>query len=508
VRAADVIRFIERYCFVPEGAHVGQPLRLRPWQKSILRSIYDNPAGPTRRAIISMGRKGGKSCLSAAILLAHLCGPPARLRPNSELYSAAQSRDQAAIIFSLACKMIRMSPVLSDAVRIMETAKTLVCPELGVKYRALSAEANTAYGLSPSLILHDEIGRVRGPRSELYEALETATAAQSNPLSLLISTQASSADDLLSILIDDAKAGHDPHTVLRLFSAPLHLDPFSERAIRAANPAFGAGGFQNRHEVLAMARDAKRMKSREAQYRNLILNQRVETVAPFLSRDTWLACGAAPMDVTGHSVFGGLDLSSVDDLTALVLGHCDPRDGVWHVKPYFWLPEEHLLDKATRDRAPYDQWHAEGYLETTPGPAISPEHVAERIKEIFAEHVVAKIGFDPWHWPSFRPWLLRAGFPESLLDRAFAPFPQTYKALSPALRDLESLVLRRRIAHGDHPVLSMCMSNATIETDVAGNRRLSKKRSRGRIDGAVALCMCIGCAPMQARPVDISTLIA
>src|SRR5580700_7304731 len=93
VTAADVIAFIETVCFVPEGKFVGQPLRLQPWQRDILRAIYDNPAG-TRRAIISLGRKNAKTTLAACLLLAHLCGPPARNRPNSELYSAAQSRDQ------------------------------------------------------------------------------------------------------------------------------------------------------------------------------------------------------------------------------------------------------------------------------------------------------------------------------------------------------------------------------------------------------------------------------
>ena len=105
-----MIAFIETVCFVPEGKFVGQPLRLQDWQKDILRAIYDNPHG-TRRAIISMGRKNAKTTLSACLLLAHLCGPPARNRPNSELYSAAQSRDQAAIIFTLATKMVRLNPL-------------------------------------------------------------------------------------------------------------------------------------------------------------------------------------------------------------------------------------------------------------------------------------------------------------------------------------------------------------------------------------------------------------
>src|SRR6516165_10603226 len=107
VGAADVIAFIEEYCFIPEGKHVGEKLKLYGWQKREIERIYDNPVG-TRRAILSFGRKNGKTTFAACLLLAHLCGPPAKNRPNSQLFSAAQSRDQAAIIFSLAAKMVRM----------------------------------------------------------------------------------------------------------------------------------------------------------------------------------------------------------------------------------------------------------------------------------------------------------------------------------------------------------------------------------------------------------------
>ena len=349
-------------CFIPEGKYVGKKLELFEWQKTEIRRIYDNPHG-TRRAIICMGRKNAKTTLAACLLLAHLCGPPARNKPNSQLYSAAQSRDQAAIIFSLAAKMVRMNPELSQAVTIQETAKSLTCPELGTRYRALSADATTAYGLSPVLLIHDELGQVRGPRSPLYEALETATGAQESPLSIIISTQAPSDADLLSVLIDDAQAGHDPHTVLSLHTAPVELDPFDEATIRLANPAFGT--FLNAREVLAMAQDAKRMPAREAEYRNLILNQRVEASAPFVSLAVWKACSAPVGSLDGIPVYGGLDLSAVSDLTALVL--IGWRDGKWRVQPTFWLPSEGLAEKAVAERVPYDLWHAAGSLAAEPG---------------------------------------------------------------------------------------------------------------------------------------------
>ena len=181
---------------------MGRPVKLTAHQREWLEAIYDSP---TRMLILSMGRKNGKTAFSAFLLLLHLCGPEAK--PNSQLFSAAQSRDQAAILFALAAKMVRMSPDLREYVVVRDTAKQLACPELGTLYRALSADASTAYGLSPVFVVHDELGQVKGPRSELYEALETAAAAQDEPLSIVISTQAPTDADLLSLLIDDALAG-------------------------------------------------------------------------------------------------------------------------------------------------------------------------------------------------------------------------------------------------------------------------------------------------------------
>jgi phage terminase large subunit-like protein len=221
--------------------------------------------------------------------------------------------------------------------------------------------------------VHDELGQVRGPRSELYEALETATAGQWAPLTLVISTQAPTDSDLLSILIDDALTGADPRVVCSLYTTPVDADPFDI----AANPAIGV--YQNPDEVLAMAADAKRMPAREAAYRNLVCNMRVEASAPFITAAAWNACAGAPMDLPGRDVFAGLDLSAVSDLTALVLVGCD-----------ITLPSEGLHDKAKSDRIPYDLWHSQNHLETTPGATISYEYVAQHLKRVFDEHRVVQ----------------------------------------------------------------------------------------------------------------------
>ena len=244
-----------------------------------------------------------------------------------------------------------------------------------------------------------------------------------------------------------------------------------------------------------MAGDASRMPARENEYRNLILNQRVEASAPFLTPAIWAACGGEPLDITGRSVFAGLDLSETSDLTALVLAHCAADTGVWHIRPFFWLPGERLAEKAARDRAPYDLWAAQGFLETTPGASVQYEFIAERLKELFDDHHVTKVAFDRWNYSHLKPWLGKAGFSEHLLEQTFVEFGQGSKSMSPALRELESLVLERKLRHGGHPVLNMCAANAVTEGHDASNRKLSKKRSSGRIDGLVALAMAIGVAP-------------
>lgn len=467
-------------CRVPEGRLVGQPVKLRPWQKKIIRELYDTP---TRRAIISFGRKNGKTGLAAFLLLLHLCGPEAR--PNSQLYSAAQSREQAAILFQLAAKIVRMNPDLSAFVGVRDTAKQLYCGELGTLYRALSADASTAYGLSPVFIVHDELGQVKGPRSELFEALETACAAQESPLSIVISTQAPTDNDLLSRLIDDAQRAGGKRTKLFLYSAPVDLDPFSDKAIKAANPAFG--DFQDADEVRGMAEDARRMPSREAEYRNLVLNQRVEMENPFVSRAVWQANGGEPIgDFDGLDVYAGLDLSETGDLTAFVM--IARHEGVWHVEPVFWLPQEGLRERSRKDRVEYDVWAEQGLIETTPGKAIQYEWVAGRLRDFFDRYDIRAVAFDRWNFRHLKPWLEKAGFSEEEIGR-FAEFGQGFQSMSPALRDLEADLLEGKFRHGMHPVLTMCAANAVVRSDPAGNRKLDKARSRGRIDGMIALAM-------------------
>lgn len=488
------IRWIEDYCRIPEGKYVGKPVRLRAWQKREICKIYDNPAG-TRTAILSFARKNAKTTLASFLLLLHLCGPEAVV--NSQLVSTALSRDQAAILFALAAKIVRMSPHINDVVGVRDTAKQLYCPELGTLYKALSADASTNFGASPVFAVHDELGQVKGPRSNLYEAVETGAGAHDAPLSVIISTQAPTDADLLSILIDDALAGHDPRVVVSLYTAPVDDNPFLVGTIRKANPAYG--DFLNAEEVKKSARDASRMPARESSYRNLILNQRVAANDPFVTKSVWDACGGNPAPLAGK-VYGGLDLSSRTDLTALVLVNKVGEN--WQVHPYFWAPEVGLTDRAHHDRVPYDMWAKQGFLRTTPGSTVDYEWVARDIAEILDGHRISALAYDRWRIDLMKRELDAIGINWPLI-----PHGQGYKDMSPALDALESELLNSRLRHGGHPILTMCAANSVVQSDPAGNRKLAKDKSTGRIDGMVALAMALAAASGHVEQYAVGRLV-
>jgi phage terminase large subunit-like protein len=477
--------WIQQHCIVPEGILVGKPITLSVAQLEWMEMIYGSK---TRTFILSIPRKNGKTAFSAMIVLLHLVGPEAV--PNGQLYSTANSKDQAAVLFNLAAKIVRLSPTLSQFVGIRDTNKHLYCDELGTVYKALSADSTTAMGMSPVLHISDESGQVKGPRNDLFEALETASAAQENPLTIVISTQAPTDADFLSIMIDDAMTGADPSVKCKVYQAPIDANPFDEKVISAAQPNWH---LMNHEEVFKMARDASRMPSKEAGYRNLILNQRVEANNPFVTRSVWQENGALPEELEGMAVYGGLDLSSVNDLTALTLVS---EYGDVHCR--FWLPSEGLAEKSRVDRVPYDIWEKQGYLLTTPGRSIEYEFVADALRAIFDQCNVKQLAFDRYNMKFLRPWLEKVGFSDEELER-FVEFGQGFISMSPAIRELESKLLQKKLKHGNHPVLTMCAANATVVKDPAGNRKFTKSKSTGRIDGMVALAMSIGVMPQETE---------
>lgn len=482
-RGERVAAFIERFCLVPSGELVGKPMSLEPFQRRFLCEVYDNPYG-TRRAYLSIARKNGKTGLIAGIVLAHLVGPEARL--NTQIVSGAQSRDQAAIVFDLAHKMVQMSDRLSGIVKVVPSGKRLIGTTRNVEYRALSAEGKTAHGLSPVLAILDEVGQVQGPRDAFISAITTSQGAYENPLLIAISTQAPTDADMFSVWLDAQKNAPDPRVVSHVYAAPEDCALDDRAAWFAANPALG------KFKVLADLEQASRlaieMPAAEAEFRNYSLNQRVEASSPFVARAVWDACKGDPGPIDGRKVWLGLDLSSVNDLTALI-----GVDDVGGVHSTFWLPEHGLAEKAKKDHVPYDVWKKQGLLQTTPGKAIEYEFVAEFLRGVFDRCDVQFVGFDRYNMKFLRPWLVKAGFTEEEIAK-FVEFGQGTASMTPALRDLEVRLLGQRLKHGGHPILNMCAHNAVVVGD-SGARKFEKAKARGRIDGMVALAMAVGVMP-------------
>ena len=504
-RGGRNIKWIEKYLRVPEGDDVGKPLRLRRWQRQIIRSIYDNPHG-TRRAIFSFGRKNAKTTLAACILLLHLVGPEVYF--NSQLYSSAQSRKQAALIFKAATKMIRQSPTLNDLTKIKPSTKEIECPKFGTSYEALSADVPTSLGLSPRFVIHDELGQVKGPLSDLYEALETAQGAYKNPLSIVISTQATKDEDLLSILIDDAKANHDPRVVLTLYTSnpdPEIDNPFTLRTIKKSNPALG--DFLAKETVLESAASAKRMPSRFNSYRNYVLNQRVDT-----EFEAWLTDGLwkpllADLDIedyVGMRCMGGLDLSISNDLTALVLVF-PMENGDLHVFSYFWMPGGALEDLERRDKKPYQQWVERGHLFAPPGKVIDYQHAAAFLTSICSRFKLEGIAYDPYKIELLQNELDKLTMSPDISfishGQGFYKAKKTKLWMPGSIEATESFIKERKIKVARNPVLSWCVSNTKCQESSVNpaDRKFVKKGLNNvrRIDGSVALVQAIGAASMD-----------
>lgn len=467
-------------------------MKLLPFQKKFILDVYDNPAG-TSRAYLSVARKNGKSALIAAILLAHIVGPEAK--QNSQIVSGARSRDQAALVFKLAEKMVRLSPQLSEIVRVVPSSKMLIGLVMNVEYKAISAEAGTAHGLSPVLAILDEVGQVRGPQDSFIEAIETAQGAHASPLLIAISTQAATDADLFSNWLDDAANAKDRRIVSHVYTAPEDCALGDKKSWRKANPALGK--FRSLQDMADFAKQAARLPAKENSFRWLYLNQRIEAVSPFLSKSEWEANAAAADVPLGSPCWAGLDLSASRDLTALIL--IFPIDDKFHVVPHFFLPAQGIRERSQSEKYPYDTWAKQGYLTLIDGPVIIPSVIAMAVAEISQDYDLQLLSYDRWRIHDFQRELDNIG-----AQIPMASFGQGFKDMAPAVDKVERLVAERKLRHGGNPILNMCAAGAVIEQDPAGNRKLTKKKSLSRIDGLVALAMALGCMSTEGEIVMTS----
>ena len=494
-RAARVIQFIETLT-VPSGAGSGHPFALMDWQKDFIRDIYEphvDNKRVVRRAILSIGRKNGKTALIAALALAHLAGP--EKITNGEIYSAANDRDQAAIVFKFAAQMVRLDPELGEKIQVIHSTKTMIGRRTGSTYRAVSREAGTKHGFSPSVVIYDELAQAKS--RILYDVLDTSFGARAEPLFIAISTQSNDPEHILSKLIDDGLSGADPSIICHLYAADEDCDLEDEEQWAKANPALGV--FRDREDLAAAMRKALRMPADEPKVRNLFLNQRVAQTAPLISRAEWLGCAGDATIADREDVYLALDLSSVNDLTALVM--VTVKEPVL-VQPFFWKPRDSIIEQSKRDFGAgsyrYMDWADDGWLMLSPGKTIDHQVIAMFIAELYQRYRIKGLAYDRYHMKYLRSEFDRIGFAtyEDEEKRGsglrLVAWGQGSVSMGPAINAFEQAVLDGKLVHPNSPVLNWNVSNAVSTMDAAGNRRIDKDKARFRIDGAVALAMALG----------------
>jgi phage terminase large subunit-like protein len=268
-------------------------------------------------------------------------------------------------------------------------------------------------------------------------------------------------------------------------------DPFKDETCwEKSNPSLGVT--ISRRYLEEQVREARGMPSKEADVRRLNFCQWTDAKNPWISYDVWIDClDESEVDLTGRRCWGGLDLSSTQDLTAFALTF-EPteEDPVWRLKVWFWLPGDNLVQKAEKDRVPYLVWRENGYLETNDGKAINKLAILHRLTELCQKYDVVKIAYDRWRIEDLQVLLDQEGFPIAPLEK----FGQGYASMAPALDSLETLLIEGDIRHDGNPVLTWNAANAVVVSDPAGNRKLAKDVSIGRIDGMVAAVMAQGLA--------------
>lgn len=482
-----VIAFLETLPIV-SGLKAGEALELIEFQRQFVRGVYGPRDGDGNRlvrlAALSVARGNGKSALLSGLSLAHLLGPCAE--PYGEAYAAALDREQAGVLYNQTRAYIEATPWMAARVNIKDWHKEIIDEENDSRWRALTSDARKAHGLAPSFWIADEVAQWRN--RELWDNLATGMGKRVSALGVTISTQA--ADDLhfFSEMLD---AEPVPTIYTQLHAAPDDCALDDREAWQAANPALGV--FLNAEQFEDAAARAMRSPSFQPSFRLLQLNQRVAAEGRFIEQADWDANGE-PFDATeleGARCYGGLDLSSTRDLTALALYFPDHgKVLVWH-----WLPADTIPKRVETDRVPYDRWATDGWAETTVGNARDDLAIAMQLADIRSRYDVQGIAFDRWQMARLMKLLSDEG-----IDLPMKEFVPGFKSYAAAVDAFETAVLAGKMQHNNNPLLRWQAGNVIVETDPAGNRKPTKAKSLDRIDGIVSAIMACGLAATYEGP--------
>ena len=507
-----VIGFYAEILRLNGGEYEGKPYRLLEWQKFIVGSLFGwvNAEGYRRFrvAYVETGKGSGKSPLAAGV---GLYGLVADNEARAEVYAVATKKDQAMVLFRDAVAMADQSPDLSVNLSksgVGQSVWNLAYRRSSSFFRPISSDDGQS-GPRPHVALIDEIHEHK--TNIAVEMMRAGTKSRRQALIFMITNSGSdkygpcwqyheyAARVASGQLIDDA-----------FFSYVCALDdgddPFQDESVwHKANPslAYGVPGVRYIREQV---NEARGMPGKEALVRRLNFCQWTDAKNPWISADVWMRAKRTYdwKALTGRRAWGGLDLGSTTDLTGLVLW-IEPEEygQPWQLATFAWLPDEDLVRKEELDRVPYLAWRASGYLDTTPGRAVSRLAVVRKIAQLQSMFEIQSIAFDRWRIEDLRQMAEDEGIPLPEM----VPFGQGYKDMSPALDKFETALLNGDVVHDGNPILMWNASNAVTVGDEAGNRKLSKEKAIGRIDLIVAAVMGAGIAIGNQKTVNLDDFI-
>lgn len=500
-RAEKCLDFIAELLHFTEGEKRGHPLVLEDWQKAIVVNVYGwyrrDGTRRYREAFIYVPRKNGKTVILAAIMLLEMFFVN---EPGAQLYSAAAEREQAALLFRHASEMIGMESELSVRCVVKPSLKVIerTDGEWSV-FKALSADAKTKHGLSPSFVAVDELHA--HPDGELVRTLTTGTGSRKQPLVIYITTA-----DYQRVSICNEKYEHaarvrdgdsKDHGFLPVIYEAGPDDDWTDPEVwKKANPNLGVSKSMDgmRRECML----AQEIPAEENSFRRLHLNQRTQQDVRAIPMDQWNGCADGVDDpvkwrqeaivrLRGRQCVGGLDLGSVSDLTALaLLFERDDDSRVFDVLPYFWCPEVNAERRSRRDGVDYIQWANAGFITLTEGNETDYQKVRTDIGILADQFGIQEIAADRlFQGAQLCQDLIRDGLNVSVMG-------QGYISMAAPTRWFLEQVAGGRLRHGRNPVLWWMAANAATESDNAGGDtvlKFSKKKSTEKIDGIVAICM-------------------
>jgi phage terminase large subunit-like protein len=496
LKAAEKVRtFFRKFIRHSTGRWAGQPFELLEWQwRDIIAPLFGwlRPDGTRRyrQAYVEVAKKNGKSTLLSAILLYLLVGDR---EAGAEVYVAATTKEQAAIIFREAAKMIRSSPALRSILQIREHVKTITFLQTASFLRVLPHDADTVEGVNMHGLCIDELHAHRNRK--LYDALLYSGAARRQPLSVSITT---AGDDTESLCYEQHQQALK---VIRgeieqqdFFGYVAAAEPEDDWTLpatwRKANPSLG-------HTIdldtfASECTAAKQSPGREAAFKRYRLNiwgGRTENA--WLSLDKWDA--AEPMDpaeLAGRPGYGGLDLGAVNDFTAFTL--LFPRDGGFDVLAWFWLPRAAVEARSKRGDFIYESFERAKLIEVTEGDVVDHAQVRRRINEIAASYEVKQIAIDRL-FDAYQ-------FTQDLMSDGFdmVPYGQGWRSQSLPMQEIERHVIDGTLRHGGNRCLRWMAGNAVAQQDQNENLSLNKRAAKDKIDGISALVMSVGIALADA----------